>query len=121
MASPSYAASSGKATMISPTPARHASPPDTTETRVDVSDATEPDSTSPSRGPPDTTRLNTDDIRPRIRSGVSVWEIVVRHTALTLSAAPATASRRAASAIVGIKPAAAIAAPHTVTAPITIR
>ena len=56
-----------------------------------------PDSTSPRRGPLVTTSEKTDDIRPRIASGVTVWLIVERQTALTESAAPATASSTAAS------------------------
>ena len=57
--------------------------------------ATVPDSTSPRRGPPATTSVKIADMRPRISSGVAVWRIVERQTALTLSAAPAT-SRHAA-------------------------
>src|SRR5581483_3875944 len=47
--------------------------------------------------------------------------MVVRHTALTLSAKPASASRAIAGPIARTRPAAAIAAPQTMTAPITIR
>ena len=65
--------------------------------------------------------MNTEDIRPRIASGVTVWLIVERQTALTESAAPATASSPAAIHSDGTSPAAAIARPHTQTAPMTIR
>ena len=71
-----------------------------------------PDSRSPSRGPPVTTSPNTDDIRPRIASGVTVWLIVERQTALTESAAPASASIPAASHSEFIRPASAIAIPQ---------
>src|SRR5215831_2658520 len=76
---------------------------------------------SPSRGPERTTIWKTDDMRPRIASGVTVWLIVVRDTALTLSAAPAIARNTHAGASDVISPAAAIASPQTITAPITIR
>ena len=33
-----------------------------------------PASTSPTRGPPATTSVKIDDIRPRIESGVAVWQ-----------------------------------------------
>ncbi len=65
--------------------------------------------------------MNTDDMRPRIGSGVTVWLIVERQTALTESAAPATASSPAAIHREGTRPAAAIARPHTHTETITIR
>ena len=42
-----------------------------------------PDSRSPSRGPLVTTSMNMDDIRPRSASGVTVWLMVERQTALT--------------------------------------
>ena len=84
-------------------------------------DATPPASTSPRRDPPATTSPKTDDMRPRMASGVTVWLIVDRQTALTLSAAPATASRAAAVHRPPTRPAAAIAAPQTSTAKITIR
>src|SRR5690348_16471702 len=99
----------------------HASPAEMTEMRADVSDATVPASTSPSRGPLVTTRLNTDDIRPRIASGVTDWLIVERHTALTESASPAAASATAATHSDVVVPATAIAAPQATTAAITIR
>src|SRR5438093_7162255 len=103
-----------------PTPATQASPPDVTEKRGVVSEATTPASMSPSRGPLVTTSENTDDIRPRIASGVTVWLITERQTALTLSAAPATASSVAAAHRLDTSPAAATATPHTTTAPMTI-
>ncbi len=70
-------------------PSMHRIPPETTENRRLTAPATVPDSTSPSRGPPATTIVKIDDIRPRIESGVAVCRIVERHTALMLSAAPA--------------------------------
>src|ERR1700748_3760108 len=102
------------------TPARHNSPPETTENRGPAAPATAPDSRSPTRGPPVTTRVKTEDIRPRLRSGVTVWLMVVRHTALTESAAPATASRAAAGHSDPMSPASATAAPQTATAQMTI-
>ena len=75
---------------------------------------------SPSRGPPVTTSENTDDMRPRMWSGVTVWLIVERHTALTESAAPASASSAAATHSEPARPASAIAAPQATTAQITI-
>ena len=70
----------------------HARPPETTDVRTPASAATVPDSTSPSRGPLVTTTEKTDDMRPRIASGVTIWLIDERQTALTESAAPAIAS-----------------------------
>src|SRR3954462_10743894 len=98
-----------------PTDATHASPPEITDARGGDSAATLPDSMSPSRGPLATTRLNTLDIRPRRRAGVSVCEIVLRHTALTLSAAPAIARSTMAITIEVVTPASAIAIPQTAT------
>src|SRR3954449_7543040 len=98
-----------------------ASPPDRTEKRGPVTPATAPASTSPRRGPLVTTSENTDDMRPRIASGVTVWLIVERQTALTLSAAPATARSAAAIHSEPASPASAIAAPHATTAQTTIR
>src|SRR3954447_21038447 len=98
-----------------------ATPPETTEKRGVAADATAPASTSPSRGPLGTTRLNADDSRPRMWSGVADCEIVVRQTALTLSAAPATANRMAAGTIELIAPAPAIATPQTATDASVIR
>src|ERR1700733_6140825 len=96
-------------------------PPETTEKRGVASEATPPDSTSPSRGPLVTTSEKTEDMRPRIASGVTVWLIVERHTALTLSAAPASANRAIAAHSERTSPANAIATPHASTAQITIR
>src|SRR3954469_10010921 len=104
-----------------PTDATHARPRETTLKRGVATDATEPASTSPSRGPLATTRLNTDDIRPRMWSGVTDCEIVERQTAPTLAAAPATANRSAAGQIEVISPPAAMASPQTATEPSTIR
>src|SRR5690349_17136858 len=60
-------------------------------------------------------------MRPRIRSGVRVCDIVVRQTALTLSAAPAQAKRKAAIQIESTRPARAMKAPQIATAPKTMR
>src|SRR5450631_2179861 len=106
---------------ITPTDTRQARPPDTTENLGVVTAATDPDSTSPSRGPLATTRLKTADTRPRIASGVRVWVMVDRQTALTLSAAPASANSTAAGQSAVMNPAAAIANPQTATAASTIR
>ena len=73
-----------------------------TEKRALVAAATTPDSMSPRRGPLVTTSENTLDIRPRIASGVTVWLMIWRQTALTLSAAPASARHAAASQIDGV-------------------
>ena len=96
-------------------------PADVTENRGPVADATAPASTSPSLGPLVTTSENTEDIRPRMWSGVTVWLIVERHTALTLSAAPAIASSAAAGHNEDTSPASAIAAPHASTAKMVMR
>jgi hypothetical protein len=85
-----------------------------------VRPATLPDSTSPSRGPLVTTSEKTDDIRPRMASGVTIWLIELRHTALTLSAAPAIASSTAAGHSEPTMPTPAMAVPHTTTAQMTI-
>lgn len=76
---------------------------------------------SPSRGPLVTTSRNTEDMRPRSASGVTVWLMMERQTALTESAAPATASSAAAAASEATRPASAMAAPHTSTAAMTMR
>src|SRR3954467_6984564 len=98
-----------------------ARPPEAIENLALVSDATTPDSVPPRRGPLVTTSEKTLDIRPRRCSGVTVWLMIERHTALTLSAAPATASSAAAGHRLGISPAAAMARPQTTTAPMTMR
>src|ERR1041385_4812720 len=95
-----------------------ATPPDTTEKRVLVAAATAPASTSPRRGPLVTTSENTEDMRPRSASGVRDWLMTERQTALTLSAAPATARSAAAGHSEDTTPAPAIARPQTHTAPI---
>ena len=59
-------------------------------------------------------------MRPRIASGVTIWLIELRQTALTLSAAPATASSTAAGHSEPTTPTSAIAAPHATTAQITM-
>jgi len=81
--------------------------------------ATAPASRSPSRGPPATTAIWTPCSRPRIESGAASWMIVLRNTADTTSAQPATASSRSASGRSRTTPKPAIAAPHTITAQIT--
>ncbi len=81
-----------------------------------VSAATVPDSMSPSRGPPATTRLKTEEMRPRIASGVSVCIIVERQTALTESAAPARAKQIAAPQIALTTPARAMKIAQKATA-----
>ena len=77
-----------------------------TEARVPSAAAAPPASTSPRRGPLVTTSEKTDDIRPRIASGVTAWLITERHTALTLSAAPATREQRRRRPERGTSPAA---------------
>src|ERR1700712_5640445 len=104
-----------------PTQARHTSPPETTEKEGEAIVATVPDSTSPRRGPPATTRLKTEEMRPLIRSGVSTCIIVERQTALTESAAPARAKNAAAGQIVLTNPAAAMKRPQKATATRTMR
>ncbi len=99
----------------------HPTPPERTEKRGVVSEATAPDSMSPRRGPLVTTSEKTDDIRPRISSGVTVWLIVERQTALTLSAAPASASRAMAAHRLVTSPVSAIATPQPSTAQTTTR
>src|ERR1700760_4745551 len=104
-----------------PTEARQIRPPETTEKEGEAIAATLPDSTSPRRGPPATTRLKTEFTRPRIRSGVSTCIIVERQTALTESAAPARAKNAAAGQMLLTKPAAAMKRPQKATATSTIR
>src|SRR3954453_18680704 len=65
-----------------------ARPPETTESCVPKAAATEPASTSPIRGPPVTTTMNTPCSRPRRASGVATCRIVLRKMALTMSAGP---------------------------------
>ena len=60
-----------------------------------------------------------DDIRLRKRSGTVVCRMVLRRTAETTSAQPATASRTMAIHRVSTKPKAAMAAPQTITARMT--
>src|SRR3954468_17916089 len=100
-----------------------ASPPDDIEKRALVSEATRPASTSPRRGPLVTTSENTDDIRPRIASGVTVWLMTERQTGLTLPRAPPRATGTSAPAAQSepARPAAAIATPQTQTAATVIR
>jgi hypothetical protein len=59
-------------------------------------------------------------MRPRMWSGVALWLIVDRHTALTESAAPARASSAAAGHSDRINPAIAMATPQHATAQMTI-
>ena len=87
-------------------------PPETTEKRRLVSDATMPASRFPSAGVLDTCANSIPPRRPRISSGVTVSTIVERNTALTWSAAPAAASSSSATQSVVVKPNAAIATPQ---------
>jgi hypothetical protein len=96
VARPSKAASAGKHAITTTTPATQARPPLTTATPAVMSEAARPDSRSPRRGPLVTTRLKIADMRARSGSGVTVWLMIDRQTALTLSVAPATASSAAA-------------------------
>ncbi len=99
-----------------------ASPPDTTEIWGLVSEATSPASKFPSLGPPVTTMMWIADMRPRSASGTASWRIVERNTALSTSAAPATArSVRASQNSRVTRPNAVMAAPHPITAQITAR
>ena len=76
---------------------------------------------SPSRTPPVTTRPNTDEIRPRVASVEISCAIVVRQTALMLSAAPATPSRTAASDDARRRPGGGDRPPQITTIAIVIR
>jgi hypothetical protein len=94
--------------MMSPTPAMHASPPDVTENRGPVADATAPASTSPSLGPLVTTSENTEDIRPREPSTAEFDAALDRLAAVVAgrehgARATLPAVRAAAEAIVGAK------------------
>ena len=71
---------------------------------------------SPSRGPLVTTSMKTDDMRPRNSSGVTVWLMIERETALTESAAPAMKRKPAASQSEDTSPAPAMASPQATTA-----
>src|SRR6185437_6955686 len=62
--SASKRASAGNANSTMPTPAMQATPPLTTAKRAELSAATVPDSMSPRRTPPVTTRPKTDIMRP---------------------------------------------------------
>src|ERR1700710_2807197 len=104
-----------------PTEARQTRPPETTEKEGEASAATVPDSTSPTRGPPATTRLKTELTRPRIRSGVSTCIMVERQTALIEAAAPARAKNAAAGQMLLTNPAAAMKRPQKATATSTMR
>ena len=86
-----------------------------------VSVATVPDSMSPSRGPPWTTAIWMEDRRLRKRSGMVVCKMVLRSTAETTSAHPATPSSTRAIQRVSVKPKAAMASPQTTTARMTAR
>ena len=73
-----------------------ASPPATVAHGTPNSSPADPAVTSPSRGPPATTTMNTPCSRPRNWSGEAACRIVIRNTALTASAAPASARHPAA-------------------------
>src|SRR5947199_328324 len=94
------------------TPAMHASPPDTTDTRGDARAATAPASASPNRGPPVTTAMWMADNRPRSASGTVTWRMVLRNTAETMSAAPAKASSSRATGNHDTSPNTATTAPN---------
>ena len=98
----------------------HASPPVMTLIVGENQVATSPASTSPSLGPPVTTKEKMPHSRPRSRSGTMTCRIVDRKIALTTSAAPAIARKnRASGRFDPTRPNAAIAAPHPATAQIT--
>ena len=97
-------------------PITQRNPPDTIEKRRLVSDATTPASTLPSVGALATCMNSMPVSRPRMLSGVALSMIVERKTALTLSAAPATASSSEPAQSVFVKPNAAIAIPHPAAA-----
>jgi hypothetical protein len=77
-----------------------------------VREATTPASTLPSVGALATWASSIPETRPRISSGVAVSTIAERKAALTLSAAPASASMISASTSDVAKPKRRIAAPH---------
>ena len=85
-------AAPGNASAQASVPTTQRIPPETTEKRRLVSDATMPASRLPSAGVLATCANSIPPSRPRISSGVTVSTIVERNTALTWSAAPATAS-----------------------------
>src|SRR4029079_10487938 len=118
-----YRASTGDTACMSATPAMHATPPETTEKRTEVSAATVPASTSPSLGPEVTTAMWRALSRPRIASGATIWRIVFQKTADTTSAHPSAASRTRASGNQprGTSPKATIAPPHATTETTTAR
>lgn len=97
-------------------------PPEKTATRGENSEPSAPAWASPRYGPLPTTMRYRADTRPRISSVVTVCTMVKRHTALTLSAAPATTKRTSTPAKAGRVPARAMAPPqqstvHTTTRP----
>ena len=98
-----------------------ARPPETIEKRMLVSAASTPASTFPSVGAAATCANSIPVIRPRSSSGVATSTIVLRRTALTKSAAPATASSSRASQSAVAKPNATSAAPHAAAATTTPR
>ena len=85
-------------------------------TVTEVAVASAPARRSPRRGPPATTTMNTPCIRPRISSGAAICSIDVRRTALTMSAAPATARQTTASQSAGANPNPTIATPQDMRA-----
>src|SRR4051795_5417644 len=113
--SASYFANDGNNAASTPTPAMHASPPETTDSWVPKTAATDPASTSPIRGPPVTTTMNTPCNRPRNASGVATCRIVLRKIALTMSAAPAMPSRSNASHSTLVNPNSAMEPPQMTT------
>ncbi len=93
-----------------------ASPPPITAVAGEVRSDTDPARKSPSRGPPATTTMNTPWRRPRIRSGVAAWSMVLRNTIDTVSAQPATARKIRPGHSCRDRPKAAMAAPQAATA-----
>ena len=94
----------------------HASPPETIEKRTLTSEATIPASRFPSAGVPATCASSIPERRPRMASGVTWSRIVERSTALTKSAAPATARNTSATGTVVASPNVAIATPQPAAA-----
>src|SRR5262249_20940185 len=87
----------GTAAPSTRTPPTHARPPSTTEAIGVSRTATMPDSKSPRRGPPVTTRMWMPGSRPRRSSGTESLSIDPRNTAETTPPPPATARNSSAS------------------------
>src|SRR2546423_15691244 len=106
--------SEGIAATRSRQPATHATPPDTTENRMLVRDASPPPSRLPTLGALVTCARYAAETRPCSASGVNANMILLRGTALTASAPPANASSTSASHREVAKPHRATARPHIV-------